>query len=191
MPVPEDQGSGWHRAQPVVGAWYRRARESQFAHYEAAARYVSLSRLLGVPSVLLSAAAGTTLFATLQEEGAPPGLRLAVGLITLCAAILTALQTFLGFGGLADKHRNAAALYGAVRREIEQHQALPPSSREGVQSAMAQLRGRLDEIASSAPDVPARTWKRAQAAIAHTSRPQGFERLGTTPDDSSQERGPS
>lgn len=61
----------WAAAEPVLGAWYRRARESQFAHYAAAARYFALSRLLGVPSVLLSAAAGTTLFATLREDGAP------------------------------------------------------------------------------------------------------------------------
>jgi hypothetical protein len=161
---------------PVMGAWYRRARESQFAHYDASARYSALARRLGVPTVLLSAAAGTTLFATLQEHSAPPRLRLVVGLVSLLAAILAALQTFLGFAERADKHRAAASAYGAIRRAIEQYQALPPTSRAGAESAMETVRKRLDETSQSAPDVPNRIWVRAQAAINHTSRPEGFRR---------------
>ncbi len=155
-------------------AWYRRARESQFAHYAAAARYSARSRLLGIPSVVLSAAVGTTLFATLGRNGASANLRIAAGLVSLFAAVLVALQTFLGLAELADKHRSAASTYGAIRREIEQHQALPPATRDAVQSTMAALRKRLDEIASSSPDVPESIWDKAQKAIADTTRPEGF-----------------
>ena len=89
-----------------------------------------------------------------EEQYFPPELRLVVGLVAFLAALLGALQTFLGLAERADKHRSTASNYGAIRREIEQHQALPPASRDALQSIMATLRKRLDDTASSAPDAP-------------------------------------
>lgn len=178
----------WADAEAIIAVWYRRARESQFAHYKAADRCTRLSRRLGVPSVLLCAAAGTTLFATLENDGSAPSLRLVVGLVTLLAGALTGLQTFLGLPELANKHRSAAASYGAIRREIEQWQSLPPTTRSAVKSAMESIRNRLDDVALSVPDVPERAWKDAQRDISHTDRPSGFRRLRPPPSEEESER---
>ncbi|WP_432980484.1 SLATT domain-containing protein [Dactylosporangium sp. CA-233914] len=166
--------SDWANFDVVIAAWYRRARESQMTHYLAANRSAHLSRWLGVPSVLLSAAAGTTLFASLQKDDTSSWMRLAAGLVAVVAAALTALQTFLNSDDRAAKHRTAAAAYGAIRREIEQHQVIRPQSREQATSILEGLRKRLDEIAGTAPDVPDRLWKTAQKEIQHTKRPEGF-----------------
>lgn len=168
----------WADAEPLLGAWYRRARESQFAHYNAASRYGALARFLGVPTVILSAATGTALFATLQKNESSTTLRLVLGFASLIAAVLAALQTFLGFSQRADKHRVAASAYGSIRREIEQHQTLPPPSAPELVRTIERLRGRLDEVSASAPDVPTRSWRQAQAAVAETSRPEGFRKGG-------------
>ena len=153
--------ASWAETERVLMDWYRRARESQFAHYTAASRYAVLARLLGIPSVVLSAVAGTALFATLQKETASFDLRLTLGLISVLAGVLAALQTFLGYGERADRHRAAGSAYGAVRREIEQYHAVPPRTAEAVEAVMNRLRQRLDAIAERAPDVPDRTWDRA------------------------------
>jgi multisubunit Na+/H+ antiporter MnhF subunit len=162
----EEGGVVWEEAERVLRDWYRRARESQFAHYAAASRYAMLARLLGIPSVVLSAAAGTALFASLQKETASFDLRLVLGLVSVLAGVLAALQTFLGFGERADRHRTAASAYGAVRRDIEQHRALPPQTAESVEALLSRLRGRLDAIAEKAPDVPERTWNTARKTAA-------------------------
>lgn len=161
-------------ADPLLAAWYRRARESQMTHYLAAAKQVELARRLGVPSVFLSAAAGTTLFATLDTGTAPPALRIVIGFVTLIAAALSALQTFLGLTDRAGEHRTTAAGYGAVRREIEQLQMFPPRSAGEVETAVTAIRSRLDQLAQSAPDVSGRSWRRAQREIEETARPEGF-----------------
>ena len=167
-PPPE-----WSEVEAVVGAWYRRAREAQFSHYEAANRCGACSRWFGVPAVILSALVGTSVFASLQTE-VDVGLKILVGIISIFASVLSALQTFLGFSERAEKHRAAAASYGAVRRAIEQRQVLPPSSRKEADTFLASVRTQLDDIASATPDVPAGIWRRAQGAIAQTSRPEGF-----------------
>ena len=105
-----------------------------------------MARLLGVPSVALSAAAGTALFATLQKKSTSVGLRLAIGLVSVLAGVLAALQTFLGYGERADRHRAAASAYGAVRREIEQYHAVSPGNAEDMEAAMQAVRARLDQI---------------------------------------------
>jgi hypothetical protein len=164
----------WPELEAALGAWYRRARESQFAHYHAANYYAAASRWLGIPSVLLSAVVGTALFATLEQDNIPPVLQVGAGLIALTAAALSALQTFLGYGERAAKHRAAAAAYGAVRREIEQQQVLRPASRADAGSMIETIRHHLDDIGASAPDISSRLWERARIDIAHTSRPEGF-----------------
>ena len=175
MTTEEEVIAVWEEAERVLTGWYRRARESQFAHYTSASRYAILARLLGIPSVVLSAAAGTALFATLQEETASFDLRLALGLISVLAGVLAALQTFLGFGERADRHRAAGSAYGAVRREIEQYHAVPPRTAEAVEAIMNRLRDRLDTIAEKAPDVPDRTWNKAwkKASQSASSNPLG------------------
>jgi hypothetical protein len=174
----EEAVAVWEEAEPVLAAWYRRARESQFAHYTSASRYALLARLLGIPSVVLSAIAGTALFATLQKESTSFELRLALGLISVLAGVLAALQTFLGYGERADRHRAAGSAYGAVRREIEQYNAVPPQTTEAADAAMKRLRERLDAIAEKAPDVPDRTWNKAwkKASQSASSSPLGKAR---------------
>lgn len=159
----------------LVSAWYRRAREAQFAHYVAAGRLASMNLRLGVPSIIFSAAAGTTLFATAQEQTASMVIPIAAGFVALMAGVLSALQTFLAFNERADKHRSAGAAYGMIRREMEQLQILLPTlATADLRSALTGIRGRLDEIASGAPNVSRRAWRKAQSGIAHTARPEGF-----------------
>jgi hypothetical protein len=167
--------SAWAAAEPVLAAWYRRARESQFAHYTAAGSYTRLSKSLGVPSVVLSAAAGSVLFATLSKS-ASIELRLFVAFVALSAAVLGALQTFLGLNALAEQHRSTASRYGTIRRQIEQYQATNPARNIALGIQLEEVRRSLDDVAGSAPNVPDWAWKKAQSHIADTERPEGFRR---------------
>src|SRR5258706_261970 len=105
-------------AETLLADWFRRARESQFIHYECGAWFGRLNLLLGIPAIVLSTAVGTAVFASIETSVTGPQ-RIAVGLISILAAILASLQTFLGFSERADKHRTAGSEYGGVRRGLE------------------------------------------------------------------------
>jgi hypothetical protein len=99
-----------------------------------------------------------------------------LGLISVLAGVLAALQTFLGLGARADRHRAAGSAYGAVRREIEQYHAVPPPrTAEAVKAVMNRLRERLDAIAEKAPGVPDRTWDKAWKKPRKLPRPAHLE----------------
>jgi len=88
------------------------------AHYLAAARLSRLNRLLGVPVIVITAVVGTTIFATL-DRSPEPQWKILAGLVSLLGAVLSALQTSLGFAQTAERHKAVGTRYRAVRRRLE------------------------------------------------------------------------
>src|SRR5262249_53767340 len=121
--------------------WRRRANESQYAHYETAKHFSRLNYLFGVPVVIATTVVGTSIFATLQEQGVLL-LRVILGLISVAAAVLAALQTFLRYAERSEKHRAAGATFGAIRRELEQMHALPEGQRGDLKTFLDSVRER-------------------------------------------------
>lgn len=148
--------------EQLIEDWYRRARESQFAHYESVQPLVRANYKLGLPVVALSTLVATSVFATLESATAL-GYRISVGIISASAAVLAALQTFLRFDERAEKHRAAGGQYGALRRELEQARAGGPPYDARV---INDIREKLDSISSHAPEITARVWARTEALLA-------------------------
>jgi hypothetical protein len=133
--------------------WYRRARQSQLAHADAADRYGARARQFGIPVVVLSALVGTSVFATLSQE-ITPWLRIVTGLVSITAAVLATLQTFLRSGDLSSEHRVASRAFGASRRHIGQLGAVSTNSREVILKSLDEIRKRYDEVAAASPNIP-------------------------------------
>jgi hypothetical protein len=155
-----ESSDDWTAAEKLLADWTRRARESQFCHYEAALYFGYLNYAIGIPVVILTCLVGTTVYATLQKSVSVP-VQLTVGAISVLAAVLAGLQTFLRFGERAEKHRTLGAQYGSVRRRVEMIKALSPERRGAINDFLNDVRETLDALAESAPDVPPRVWGRA------------------------------
>lgn len=146
----------------LLEKWLRRLRESQFSHYEAAKTLSRSNYTLGIPAVILSTFVGTSIFASLGQA-LSPSVQILVGIVSVLAATLSAVQTFLGFSDRAAKHRAIASRYGSARRKIEEMLAL---SGEAVSpEEIGNLRREIDSISEEAPDVPDRIWERTQKKL--------------------------
>lgn len=138
--------------------WRARATKSSEAHYELATRLSQANIRFGVPVVVLTTFVGTSVFATIGRS-VDLWLRIFVGMISVAAAVLASLQTFLRFGERAEKHRSAAELWAAIRREIDEMLALHPrylASRGDPKDYLDDLRRRIDEIAQQSPELGVR-----------------------------------
>ena len=116
--------------------------------------------MLGVPVVILTTFIGTSVFATLQDE-IDTSLKILVGVISVTAAVLASLQTFLRFGERAEKHRVAGESWAALRREIDEMLALHPTylaARGDPKSYLDDLRKRMDDTAALSPALGDRQW---------------------------------
>lgn len=107
MPIPE-----------LITLWHRRNQRVQLAHDESARRFQRMHLALGLPAIAVSTVVGTAVFASISE--APhPLVQLLAGLLSVTAAVLSGLQTFLKYPELAEKHRLAAAKFANLTHRIE------------------------------------------------------------------------
>lgn len=145
-------------ALQVLDQWYERTSVVAVGHYRAALRYSRVHLGLAIPTVILSAAVGTAVFATLQQQSCF-WLQFIVGAMSVIAAILTALQSTLRYQELAEKHRGAGAKYNAIGRELELLRTYPEISTEKIED----LRLRIDALAFESPHIPQAVHEHMQA----------------------------
>ena len=158
-----DQPSPWTPA--VVGLlqdWARRAGASSDAHFHLASSLSRANIRFGIPVVALTTAVGTSVFATLDHQ-VNTALRVLVGMISVVAAVLASLQTFLRFGERSEKHRAAAEAWQDLRREIDEMVALHPdylASQGDPKEYLDNLRRRMGEVAQQSPEMGEQGWWR-------------------------------
>lgn len=133
------------------------------AQSRAAATSELRGRLLGVGVVVLSTIVGTAIFSTLESSPSDP-VRIVAGLASVGAGVLAALQTFLGLEQRAAKHREAAAEYGKLRRELEAGVAFPDGSTT-LTKLLLDVRRRWDALDATAPVVSRRLYRDAAREV--------------------------
>jgi hypothetical protein len=139
--------------------WYRRARQAQLAHTDAADRARRRERLLGVPTVVLTTVVGSAAFATLGKSPRK-GLQFAAGTLSILAAVLAALQTFLKLGDAARSHTESSRAFGSLRRDLGQLGADAERPRDELKRELERVRQRYDALSEKSPDVPPRLFER-------------------------------
>lgn len=152
----------WRSVSPLFGRWRKRARQNQQSHWEEARRYEHANYLLGIPTVILSAVVGTSVFAALQKQ-VSFSIQITVGALSILVAVLAALQTFLGFSKRAEQHRTVAASYGAVRRRMETIGTLPLSLRGDPLETVREIQAELDNLAKTAPTISKKVFQKTEA----------------------------
>jgi len=134
----------------LLRGWLLHAHKGRDRHDDAARRYDARWTAMGVPTIVLSAAVGTSVFASVGRAAAV-WAQVLVGLLSVTAAVLSALQTFFDYPGRAERHRLAATKYKAVVREIEEIRA---AQSVPDHEYLDGLRQRLDALEQEMPVVP-------------------------------------
>ena len=142
--------------EQLLQDWRSRAYAAQSAYYVMAGRYKRWNYLLGIPVVALSGLVGTAIFADLQNN-----LRYGqwlIGSVSILAAVLSSLQTFLRLADGAAEHSAAAAWYSAIRRDTEQLLALPRELRGAPKSCLDSIRQEMNKAGQKAPALNEKLW---------------------------------
>ena len=78
----------------LIDQWRRGMRISHRAHFEAAKYYERLHLTIGIPTVIISALLGTTVFANLQYSDVN-WVKFLLAVLSVTMIALSSLQTFL------------------------------------------------------------------------------------------------
>ena len=135
----------------LLEEWLERAKQSQYAHRFSAKVFSRRNLYLGIISVILSTIVGTSVFASLSKQ-VDVRIQIFVGILSMLAAVFSALNTFLRYGEVSTKHAKAASKYSSTCRLIELQLA------NGYQSITSEqldaLRCNLDKLSGESPTVP-------------------------------------
>jgi hypothetical protein len=145
----------------LLREWQSRAALALFAYNRAASRCRAWDTRLGGLIAVLSAIVGTSVFATLQND-VSVGAKIAVGMISVTAAVVAGVQAFATLSKRAYEYERAARIFGSIRREIEETRWLLHGDPDVTAARVSELRLRLDEAARDAPNAPPRIWNRAR-----------------------------
>jgi heme/copper-type cytochrome/quinol oxidase subunit 4 len=148
----------------LVTQWHKGLRIAHIAQSRSAAACELRGALLGVAVIILTTIVGTAIFSTLASSPST-AVKIVAGLASVGAGVLAALQTFLGLDKRAAKHREVAAAYGALRRELETSMAFPDESTRG-RELLDDVRRRWDALDATAPVTSQRIHRFATRAVA-------------------------
>jgi len=146
----------------LLNKWNKRLREGQFSHYQAERYYKKYHYFFGVPAMILGIISGSAiyLYGVFLDVNA---LGVIVGISSFLSSLLIAIQTFVKFSELAEKHLSAAVKYGVLRREVERIKALTVSGDDAsdIKSQVLYLKDQIDDIASGSLNISRRIWKKS------------------------------
>jgi len=137
--------------EKIINQWYNGVRIRHKAHFVLASKYERRNLWFGFPIVILTAITGTSIFASF-ESSPEPWMKILVGCLSILAAVLASLQTFLGYNQEAEQHKNAATKFGALRRELEERISLDQYQIDKI--FIEDFRKRWDSLEQESPNIP-------------------------------------
>lgn len=128
------------------------------AHFNACDRWNRWNYVFGIPSVILSAAAGTAFF----ED-----YTVAAGVMSVSVTVLTALMTFLKPSERATSHKNSGDQYLALRNDSRVFRTITLLTLEDSASleGMSGLTTRRNELNQASYMFSEQDFKKAKAGI--------------------------
>lgn len=145
--------------EQLLAGWLVHSHKARDRHDLASRIYAKGQYALGIPALIVSTVVGTSVFSALASEEVPA---LWVGLLSITAAVLTAVQTFMDFGGRSDKHRIAAVKYKAAIRGLEYLQVRLTKKDSVSDEEISTIRTQLDSLEEAAPVVMPRIYDRIE-----------------------------
>ncbi|MCI0635655.1 MAG: SLATT domain-containing protein [Actinobacteria bacterium] len=158
--------------EDLYGSWHRRVAAAERGHRLMADRLRRRHLLIGIPVVVLTTLVGTSAFASLNNarsdsittRGIDSDVVLViVGTLSVLAAVLSSLQTFLRYATRAEAHRIAALRYETLRREMAKKLTIPREARGDPDRDLDQARLRMDRYAKESPNIGEREWQKLTA----------------------------
>jgi hypothetical protein len=156
----------------LIAQWLFRNHRVQLAHYESARYFQRLHLWLGLPAIALSSIVGTSIFASLSGNQAPE-VQILAGVLSLVAAALMGLQTFLKHSEQAEKHRLAGARFASLKHRIELLQSFPPTAEDDIRVELQAIEKAWARLREESPTLPTRIWRNIEktAIVDDMARP--------------------
>jgi conflict system pore-forming effector with SLATT domain len=95
------------------------ATTSAKAHELSEQSYDKKNKMLGIPATAISVVVGSSIFATLASDNKNVWIMAITGSLSIGAAVLSAVQTFLKYTDIAQSHKIASGEYRVIMGNVD------------------------------------------------------------------------
>ncbi len=131
--------------------WKNRLTIRRDGQYERYAQYQKRNKQIGIPTIISSTIVGSAIFGTLGKSDMVE-LQMGAGVLSLVAATLAAVQTFLAYDKLSERSKLAADKYTAMIMKLEDF--LEENNNQFTGDFKKEIRSELEGINKDAPPLP-------------------------------------
>jgi hypothetical protein len=146
--------------EKLLDQWRRGLRISINAHYEATKHYQRFHWWLSIPSMIVSAALGTSVMVSIQHSTVG-WIKTVMAILSVATVVLSSLVASLKFGERSERHKAAAAQLTEVRRALEEDLVFHHLD----QATIDVLRKEWNDADRQAPTIPSRIYARAESLV--------------------------
>jgi hypothetical protein len=109
-----------------------------------------------IPVIILSTLCGSANLAVQSyvPQHSQQLASMVIGVVSLCAGILTTLQNFFASAQKSESHRNSAVSWGKLHRQIYTELSLERDKRKPVKDFVRQCKNEYDRILDQSPVIP-------------------------------------
>lgn len=152
----------------LLRRWMRQALTRAVAQQRTASRYRRYNLVLGILVTALAALGGTGVVATLAAKTDPVSTVVA-GLLSVLAAILSAIHTYLRLGESYEAYRAGAAQFGGLQRRLEVAVTLYDEGSRYTKSELEAFSAELEQLDKGTRQVPDSIYNRVEKELARTA----------------------
>jgi len=149
----------------LVYQWQKGVRIKHISHNRAASSFKTKYQRLGVVATVLSTLAASSIFASFADSEKIIWL-ITAGIISILTAVVNAINTFLSYGELAEKHRQAANGYGELRRYFETETLDAENLKvDELKDLLEVFSQKLSELEKSVPEIPQKLYNKVKKGL--------------------------
>lgn len=146
-------------ATELCDLWLKRAIVAQRAHYATAARRELQNRIIGTLAIIFNVLVSSAIFSMLTSSSQQTELKFICGVASIFAALLSGLQTSRRDGERAEEHRNIAAKFSCMQRDLELIQIKKLEEKEFI-SELRSFDEHYKNLLQDAPTADSKLFKR-------------------------------
>jgi hypothetical protein len=156
----------WTRAtEKVVLELSYKCMAYQIMHKRTGMRIARQKRILNISQIVLSVLTGTATFANIVSLNLI-WIRVGVGIVLFTVAFLSAMDQYLEYGKLIEKHKLATFQFGRIYMRIQEQMMCTRRHRENAHSFIRKYHQKYNQYMQSSPFI-------RQSAISHFVKEQG------------------
>jgi hypothetical protein len=132
-------------------------------------RLEGLGRLLGIPVIAITTVTGAAIFTQLNSSPAA-WAKLIFGSVSLLAAVLSAVQTYVAFPARAQKAKNSGEEFGKLFGQMLDAQDRIEGGQSVPQAELQALYERYENLKNARPSVSQRAQEQARKELEEKAR---------------------